>query len=90
LINDENWSSPIKNYHTGEFGDAIIGTYPYEEFRIPITEELLDKLAVAKEVAGNLSSDDQNASKSFTFDQTFKDIVVAFIYRVSEIENSGN
>jgi len=89
LIDNETLTFPVKNYHTGEFGDAIIGTYPYEEFRIPITQDVLNKLMVAKEVAGNLSSDDQNASKSFTFDNTFNEIVNAFVYRVKEI-NDGN
>jgi len=90
LIDGDNWTSSVKGYHTGIFGDVFIGTYPYEEFKVPISEELLDKLSVAKEVAGNLNSDDENANKSFTFDETFKEIVAAFIYRVSEIKNNGN
>lgn len=86
LTDGDTWTSPVKSYHTGEFGDAIIGHHPYEEFRIQISEDLLYKMETAKEVAGNLSSDDQNASKSFTFDEVLKDVLVAFIYRVNEIE----
>ncbi|HJT25436.1 MAG TPA: hypothetical protein VJ873_12755, partial [bacterium] len=69
LTDDQNWTAPIENYHTGEFGDDLIGHHPFEEFRVALPQEILAKILAAKEVAGNLSSDDQNANKSFTFDQ---------------------
>jgi hypothetical protein len=77
--------TPVQNYHTGEYGDDIIGHRPYEEMQVPLTQEDLTKMLTAKEVAGNLSADDQNANKSFTFDQNFKDVLNAFAYRVNEI-----
>jgi hypothetical protein len=88
LTDDQNWTSPVENYHTGEFGDDFIGHFPFEELRVPLTQDVVNKIVAAKEVAGNLSADDQNANKSFTFDQTFKEIVNAFVYRVNEINNS--
>jgi hypothetical protein len=89
LIDGQSFDYPVQGYHTGVYGDAIIGQHPYEEFRVPISQDILNKLVVAKEVDGNLSSDDQNANKSFTFDQTFKEIVNAFVFRVNEINNSS-
>jgi len=85
LIDDNSTTIPTQNYHTGEFGDDISGHFPFEELQAPLTQDTLNQLVNAKEVAGNLSSDDQNAGKSFTFDDTFKQIVKAFVYRVNEI-----
>jgi len=88
LCDDNNKTFPIENYHTGEFGDAFIGHRPFEEFQVVITKEDLAQMLAAKEVAGNLSSDDQNANKSFQFDKTFKEILTAFLYHIDEINDS--
>ncbi len=85
LTDNDSITIPTQNYHTGEFGDDFIGHFPFEELRVPLTADQIKKMLAAKEVDGNLSSEDQNANKSFQFDQTFKDIVNAFAYRVNEI-----
>ena len=88
LIDDQSTTTPVENYHTGEYGDSFIGHFPFEEFRVPLTQEQINKMLIAKEVDGNLSSDDQNAGKSFSFDHTFLQILNAFVYRVSELTSA--
>ncbi len=87
LIDDQSTTVPVQNYHTGEFGDEISGHYPYEEMQVPLSQETLNQLVTAKEVDGNLSSEDQNAGKSFVFNQDFKDEVKAFVYRINELSS---
>jgi len=89
LTDDDSVTIPTQNYHTGEFGDDFIGHFPYEELRVPLTPALVNKMIAAKVVAGNLSSEDQNANKSFQFDNTFKEIVKAFIVHVNEIQSGA-
>lgn len=86
VLDDQNQTLSVDNYHSGQFGDVFVGMHPYEEIRVPLTESLLKEMLSAKVVAGNLSSEDKDANKSFIFDKTFKDILNAFLYRVNELK----
>ena len=43
LIDDATTTTAVQNYHTGEYGDDIIGHRPYEEMQVPLTQAGLDQ-----------------------------------------------
>ncbi len=89
LVLDDDSKTLSQDYHSGQSGDDFIGIHAYEEVRVPLTEDLINKILAAKTVAFNLSSDDKDANKSFVFDQKFKDVLKAFIYRANEIKGDS-
>jgi hypothetical protein len=86
MVLDDDSQNLNQDYHSGEYGDAFIGMSPYEEIRVALAEDIMNKILAAKTVAFNLSSDDKDANKSFVLDQKFKDVLKAFLYRVKELK----
>jgi len=87
LVLDDNSQTLTQDYHSGQSGDDIMGIHAYEEVRVSLTLDLMDKILAAKTVAFNLSSDDKDANKSFVFNKKFKEELNAFIYRVKELKD---
>jgi hypothetical protein len=84
LEDGQKYSFSCSDYHVGTWGDDFIGHYAYETMTYDLPLTLLQSMAGASRIAGQLTPkatlDDDNYSKIFTFNHDLNDYITSFLF----------